>query len=140
MSGARLVPRVQVIAAADRAVPVQCQHCEDAPCIEVCPSGALYREGDEGPVLTAPDKCIGCKSCVVVCPFGAVSWSRGDGTVIKCDLCNDLIEVGEDPHCVTACPTGARSVVSLEDLTRTKQREAAERTVRTIEVEQASSE
>ena len=129
LSEAHMTPRVRVLAAAGKAVPLQCQHCEDAPCVTVCPSGALYQDEDEGVVRAAPEKCIGCKSCVVVCPFGAVDWDDQERTVVKCDLCEDIIEEGEEPRCVTACPTGARRVVRLEDLSRQRRQEAAERTV-----------
>jgi carbon-monoxide dehydrogenase iron sulfur subunit len=135
LSGARLVPRVRVIAAAGRAVPVQCQHCEDAPCVVVCPSGALYREEETGRVLARVEKCIGCKSCVVVCPFGAVEWDRASGSVVKCDLCAEIIEAGEEPSCVVACPTHARRVVVLRDLAARRRREVAERTVKLYESE-----
>jgi len=128
-SGARLVPRVRVIAAAGKGVPIQCQHCEDAPCVTVCPSGALYRDEAKGIVATAPEKCIGCKGCVVVCPFGALTWDAPTGSVIKCDLCRELIQEGQEPHCVAACPTRARRVVALTALSADRRRQAAERTV-----------
>jgi carbon-monoxide dehydrogenase iron sulfur subunit len=137
MEGKPLVSRVKVIAAADEAVPVQCQHCEDAPCVEVCPSGALYKEEETGRTLTAPEKCIGCHSCVVVCPFGAVSWNTEEESIVKCDLCEGIIEEGEDPRCVTACPTHAREVVRLDDLIAERQKQSAERTVLAAETEES---
>jgi len=140
LAGAEMVPRVRVIAAEGMAVPIQCQHCEDAPCVEVCPSGALYREEEGGPVRTAPAKCIGCKSCIVVCPFGSLQWNAASGTVLKCDLCAEIIEAGELPRCVVACPTGARRVVSLEDLVEGRQREAARRTVRVLRSQEEVSQ
>jgi len=129
LAGVRLVPRVHVIAAAGLAVPVQCQHCEDAPCVTVCPSGALFKDEATGATRTAPEKCIGCKSCVLVCPFGAVDWDREQGSVVKCDLCVGIIEEGEQPSCVTACPTGARRVVELEVVSAERRKEVAGRTV-----------
>jgi carbon-monoxide dehydrogenase iron sulfur subunit len=134
LAGARLRPRVRVVAAEGTAVPIQCQHCEDAPCVAVCPSGALFRKEEGGPVLTAPERCIGCKSCVVVCPFGSLRWEGADGTVVKCDLCNEIIEEGETPRCVLACPTGARRVVAVEELAQQRMQEAARRTVRTVKI------
>jgi len=131
-----LVPRVKVIAAAGRAVPVQCQHCEDAPCVTVCPSGALYKDEVTGRTLTDPDRCIGCKSCVVVCPFGSIVWHRGTRRIIKCDLCEGIIGPGEEPRCMSACPTRARRVVPLDELVRRGQRQAAERAVAAYEAEQ----
>lgn len=137
LSGADLTPRVHVVAAAGQAVPVQCQHCEDAPCVAVCPSGALTRDEASGIVRANVERCIGCKSCVVVCPFGAVQTGRGGARVVKCDLCEGIVAEGEEPLCVAACPTHARAVTSLEELSARRRRESADRTVRTIEVKQA---
>ncbi len=128
-----LLPRVKVIAAAGRAVPLQCQHCEDAPCVEVCPSGALYKDERTGRTLTVVEKCIGCKSCIFACPFGAVEWNAGSRRLIKCDLCEGIVEEGEEPACVKGCPTRARRVRKMAELARERQREAAERTVRILE-------
>ena len=133
-----LVPRVRVMAAGERNVPIQCQQCEDAPCVTVCPSGALYKDEQTGRTLTAPEKCIGCKACVVVCPFGAVVWNDRVHRIIKCDLCEGIIEEGEEPRCVTACPTRARQVVRLEEFIKRRQKEAAERAVAVFEVEQGA--
>ncbi|MFO8007870.1 MAG: 4Fe-4S dicluster domain-containing protein [Candidatus Brocadiia bacterium] len=140
LADAHMVPRVRVIAAGSRAVPVQCQHCQDAPCVTVCPSGALYREEEGGPVLTAPEKCIGCKSCVVVCPFGSLQWDAEGRTVLKCDLCAGLIQEGEPPHCVVACPTGARQVMALEDLVDQRRRDSARRTIAVTQAHAESAE
>ncbi len=140
LAGAEMVPRVHVIAAEGMAVPIQCQHCEDAPCVVVCPSGALYRDEEGGPVRTAPSKCIGCKSCIVVCPFGSLQWNGASGTVLKCDLCADIVEAGEEPRCVAACPTRARRVVAVQDLSAQRRLDAARRTVRVVRSEEGSSE
>lgn len=140
LADARMVPRVHVIAAEGSAVPIQCQHCEDAPCVEVCPSGALYREEEGAPVLTAPGKCIGCKSCVVVCPFGSLQWDGVGRTVVKCDLCAEVIEEGEEPRCVVACPTGARRVMPLEGIAEARREEVARRTIRTMQGRRESAD
>lgn len=139
LAGVRLVPRVRVIAAAGRSVPIQCQHCEDAPCVTVCPSGALYRDEGDGSVGTAPDKCIGCKACVLVCPFGAVDWDGGSASAIKCDLCKGIIEEGEQPACVVACPTKARRLVVVAEVAAARRRDAAERTVSLFEAGKPST-
>jgi Fe-S-cluster-containing hydrogenase component 2 len=65
-------PRLYVEAAGQIAVPLQCRHCEDAPCVQVCPSGALSRLNPEAPVLVNQELCIGCEFCVQVCPFGVI--------------------------------------------------------------------
>lgn len=129
MAGEPMAPRVKVVAAAGSAVPVQCQHCEDAPCVEVCPSGALYKNEEDGGTLTAPEKCIGCKACVFVCPFGAVEWNEEAGSVLKCDLCQDIVEEGEEPACVSACPTRARRIVTVKEAADERRKAAAEHTV-----------
>jgi carbon-monoxide dehydrogenase iron sulfur subunit len=137
LADAHLVPRVRVVAAAGRAVPLQCQHCEDAPCVTVCPSGALRKDESTGRTLTAPDKCIGCKSCVLVCPFGAASWDTVDRRIVKCDLCEGIIQPGEQPRCIAACPTRARRLMDLTDLVAKRRREVAERTVAVYNLEVA---
>jgi len=111
--------RVNVIAALDVALPLQCRHCEEAPCVEVCPSGALKKEPDGITSLDA-NLCIGCQFCVIVCPFGVLQTDKEGKAVIKCDLCRDRLDRGEDPACVAACPTGALKFVEAEEVSKTK--------------------
>lgn len=118
LADAHLVSRVNVVAAGGRNVPVHCQHCEDAPCAAVCTTGAIYRDAATGRVVTDPAKCIQCRACVRVCPFGAVIWDKEAKCIIKCDVCEGLVDDGEGPRCVVECPTGALSVVAVEDLHR----------------------
>jgi len=132
-----LVPRVRVIAAAGRAVPIQCQQCEDAPCVAVCPSGALYLDEEDGSIRAVPARCIGCKACVLVCPFGAAEWDANVRAVVRCDLCADVIEDGDVPRCVAACPTHARHVVSVADVAARRRKEAARRTIQVLQSDQA---
>lgn len=95
-------------------VPVQCQHCEDAPCAEVCPTKATYVTKD-GIVLVDEDKCIGCKYCMVACPYDARVHSEETGVVEKCRFCVELVEKGEQPACVSTCITTARVFGDLDD-------------------------
>jgi carbon-monoxide dehydrogenase iron sulfur subunit len=132
LAGAYMVPRVRLVAAGQKGVPIQCQHCEDAPCEVVCPSGAIYREREGGPLQTAVERCIGCKACVLVCPFGSVHWDHHAGKGLRCDLCEGIIEAGQEPRCVAACPTRARRLVSVEALSADRRKEAAARTVRVL--------
>ncbi len=83
--------------------PLRCHHCEDAPCIDACKTGATYRDPESGRVLIDQDKCVGCWMCIMVCPFGAVLPNQETQKALKCDLC----EGHETPACVAACPTGA---------------------------------
>ena len=89
-----------------RHVSLACMHCEDAPCLVACPSGAISREPGTGIVTVAAELCIGCHSCSIACPFGVPRFGR-DGTMQKCDLCSVRLENGLEPACVRVCPTGA---------------------------------
>ena len=86
----------------DRKVPVLCRHCEDAPCMHACISGAISRT-EEGVIITNSDKCIGCWTCVMVCPYGVIGRHMETRKAYRCDRCPDL----QVPACVDACPTQA---------------------------------
>ena len=96
------------------ALPTMCQQCEDAPCVHVCPTGASYRD-EEGKVLIDREKCIGCKYCMMACPYGVRDWNAASKTVEKCTLCGHLTAQGELPACVKSCSTGARFYGDLDD-------------------------
>jgi formate dehydrogenase iron-sulfur subunit len=82
-----------------------CKHCTEAACLEVCPTGALFRT-EFGTVVVQEDVCNGCGYCVVACPFGVIGKrERGDGMAHKCTLCYDRLGVGVEPACAKACPT-----------------------------------
>jgi len=122
-------PRVHVEQAAGRPVPIQCQHCDDAPCVAACPTGAVSRAGPDEPVLVDAARCIGCRMCVQACPFGAMTIGPDGKGVLKCDLCVERLAQGEEPACVSACPTGALRFEEAEDAARRKRRAAGERLV-----------
>jgi len=107
--------RVDVSTVEDFAMPLHCRHCENAPCIQVCPTRAMSRSGPDEPVLCQSARCIGCTLCVLVCPFGVLKMDRAGKAIIKCDLCLELLQEGLDPACVTACPTKAIRLVSVEE-------------------------
>ena len=109
-------------------MPIRCNHCSDAPCIPVCPTGASYRRDKDNLVLIDQDVCIGCGTCVVACPYDVrfmpesargyygdtkvafeetsyTKWQKG--TVQKCSLCVHRIDAGLKPACVETCPTEA---------------------------------
>ncbi len=96
-------PRVKVHGDETFCLPVQCRHCEDAPCLSACPSGALYRDQENGTVALDVTQCVGCWMCVSICPFGAVKSATSARVAFKCDRCVGM----ERPSCVEACPTGA---------------------------------
>ncbi len=87
-------------------VPLSCMHCSKAPCIEVCPTGAMKRD-ESGAVYVDNMKCIGCMACLYACPFGIPELNTSARVSMKCDLCKDLREKGLDPACYVMCPANA---------------------------------
>jgi len=81
-----------------------CKHCTHAACLDVCPTGALFRT-EFGTVVVQPDVCNGCGYCVPACPYGVIDQRKEDGRVFKCTLCYDRLKDGETPACAQACPT-----------------------------------
>ena len=101
--------------------PKSCLHCEDPPCVPVCPTGASYKRKEDGIVLVDYDKCIGCKYCAWACPYGARELDEERQVMTKCTLCVDRIydqhlpPADRKPACVKACPTGARLFGDVKD-------------------------
>ncbi|MEW6040301.1 MAG: 4Fe-4S dicluster domain-containing protein [Elusimicrobiota bacterium] len=106
-------------------VPLQCRHCEDAPCVAICPTKALTKQTEpqtENIVLLDSSKCIGCKWCIAVCPFGVIKMNKKGTAVVKCDLCIERLRVGELPACVAACHTKALNFKTTYDFARDKRK------------------
>ena len=99
-----------------------CKHCHNAPCLEACPTGALFKT-EFDTVVIQQDICNGCGYCVPACPFGVVDLSTNDGKAHKCTLCYDRLKGGLEPACAKACPTDSIQFGELGDL----QHRAAER-------------
>ena len=93
---------------------MRCNHCDDAPCISICPTNALFR-ADNGVVDFDDDNCIGCKGCMNACPYDAIYINPVTNTANKCNFCNHRIEQGLEPSCVVVCPTHAIKVADLDD-------------------------
>jgi formate dehydrogenase iron-sulfur subunit len=92
-----------------------CKHCTEAGCLDVCPTGALFRT-EFGTVVVQQDICNGCGYCVPACPFGVIERREEDGRVFKCTLCYDRLKDGMEPACAHACPTKSIQFGPLEEL------------------------
>ena len=114
--------------------PVACQHCANPSCLEVCPTGATWKDEETGIVMVDSETCIGCESCMGACPYGVRSHLKGEPvyalefavgyadapahvaeTVEKCTLCKNLVDQGKNPTCVDACVGYARFFGDLDE-------------------------
>lgn len=124
-------PKLHMVKTAKLSIPVQCKHCENPACMAVCTAGAISQK-DHG-VMIDINKCMGCKSCMDACPFGAINMvplagqfqADGNAKVVanKCDLCH---EVSGGPACVRVCPTQALTLVKEEELETAMEHKRAE--------------
>lgn len=116
-------------------LPVNCQHCENPACVKACPVGATYKREEDGIVIQDPDKCIGCRYCMVACPYNGVrqfNWKKpeyyidfplGDenalqnqyNTVSKCNFCAHRLAEGKVPACMELCIGRARYFGDIDD-------------------------
>jgi formate dehydrogenase iron-sulfur subunit len=92
-----------------------CKHCTHAACLDVCPTGALFRT-EFGTVVVQSDICNGCGYCVPACPYGVLARREDDGRIFKCTLCYDRLQVGQEPACAKACPTDSIHFGELSEL------------------------
>ena len=96
-------------------LPVLCNQCDNAPCVKVCPTKASYKRKEDGIVLVDPAKCMGCKTCMVACPYEARYYKEEIHSVDKCTFCQPRLEKGLKPACVESCYKGARVFGDLND-------------------------
>ena len=94
-----------------RSLALQCRHCEEPACVDVCIAGGVIKDEETGIVRFDKDKCVGCWSCTMVCPFGAIIRVSRVGFAQKCDRCTER----ELPACVEACPTKALVFCEIEE-------------------------
>ncbi|MGL4859624.1 MAG: 4Fe-4S binding protein, partial [Enterobacteriaceae bacterium] len=115
LTATSFTPRLRVLKGDYVSTAVMCRQCDDAPCLTVCPNGAIVRSKESIQVIAS--RCIGCKTCVVACPFGAIdvlvqpaTTANGSLTAVayKCDLC---VDHSAGPSCVQVCPTDALRLI-----------------------------
>jgi formate dehydrogenase iron-sulfur subunit len=92
-----------------------CKHCTHAACLDVCPTGAIFRT-EFGTVVVQEDVCNGCGYCVPACPYGVLDKREDDGRIFKCTLCYDRLGFGQEPACAKACPTDSIQFGELDEL------------------------
>jgi len=96
-------------------LPVLCNHCENAPCVTVCPTGASFKRKEDGIVLVDSDMCIGCKACMIACPYDARYYDEQKKSVDKCTFCLPRLNNGLEPACVVTCVGGSRNFGDISD-------------------------
>lgn len=100
----------------NRTISFACMHCAEPACEAVCPSGAITKRTQDGAVLVDKDKCIGCHSCYLACPFGVPQFGS-DGKMQKCNFCVDRLFEGNEPMCAATCPADALQFGPMKELT-----------------------
>ncbi len=99
----RPLPRIRVERRGEVSFSLQCQQCDEPWCVYSCLTGAMHRDPATGIISVDTEKCMGCWTCIVACPNGALTKDTGNGVVVKCDLCPER----DVPVCVANCPNEA---------------------------------
>ncbi len=110
-----------------RFATVTCQQCEDPLCAQACPRNAIQRNRETGAMVVDEALCIGCRSCLIACPFGIPAIHHDRRVMVKCNLC------GGDPECVQECPRQALSFMEADEASHNKLRMAADRLMHVVE-------
>ena len=106
--------------------PIMCQQCEDPPCMAACPIDAISKDEETGVVSINQAVCIGCKMCMMVCPFGGPSFDPVERKVVSCDLCDG------EPQCADICPTEALKYIRADRSAAIKRRRAMEKIMKAV--------
>jgi carbon-monoxide dehydrogenase iron sulfur subunit len=113
----RPISRVRLEMSKPVSFAIQCRHCQDASCAQACLTGALHKDEQTGIVTHNPEKCMGCWTCVMICPFGAIKIDSQNHIIAKCDRCLEL----DVPACVATCPNGGLDIKEVTCVTSAKQ-------------------
>lgn len=106
---------IRILEKIPRFEPLYCRHCVRPPCLEACPTQAIFQE--KGAVLLDPQKCIGCKACIEACPFNAMGFDLHREVAVKCDMClKERVLQGEKPACATVCPARCIEFRGLKEM------------------------
>ncbi|MDP6685532.1 MAG: 4Fe-4S dicluster domain-containing protein [Candidatus Omnitrophota bacterium] len=114
--------RVKVESVGKISVPLQCRHCEDAPCVKICPTKAMVKDAKEGIVQVKHELCTKCKWCILACPFGVIHLDQGSQAITKCDLCFERLKKDQLPACVVGCKTNALKFKSAKEISKGKKK------------------
>ncbi len=134
-------PRIHVTPTVGiKTFPNKCRHCDPAPCMQACPTGAITRISEYDTVVINEEKCIACGMCAIVCPFDVITYKRSwritidKEVAIKCDNCIDRVSRGLLPACVEACKTGALVYGDINEILKEERKETAKRIVLATEI------
>jgi carbon-monoxide dehydrogenase iron sulfur subunit len=120
------IRRIYVEKAEGQNIPLVCRHCDDAPCVAVCRTGAMFQDPVTGIVDRDREKCIGCWMCAMICPYGVIGRHKEVRIAVKCDRCRNL----DVPACVRACPGGTLIYATQGEFVEMMRKEAAAKIAR----------
>lgn len=101
-------------------ISMSCNHCENPPCLSACPTNSYIKRESDGVVIHNSETCIGCKYCMMACPYDAIKWDENLTIVTKCHFCYERLDENEEPACVKSCFAGALSQVLTNDINEIK--------------------
>lgn len=120
-------------------VAMRCFHCEKPSCVSVCPTGAMQKR-DDGIVFVDEDACIGCKTCIEACPYGAPQFNPRTKKITKCDYCKDRVDQGLWPVCATKCSAKALYFGDINELSTIMRQRTARAIAESIETQETGAQ